>query len=56
MVAEVFDGLSALKSAFDLAKGLKDMDDAIFIAVLRVSAILDQTSRLPFGSIERPFF
>jgi hypothetical protein len=28
MVAEVFAGISALKSAFDLAKGLKDIDDA----------------------------
>lgn len=28
MVAEVFAGLSALKSAFDIAKGLKDIDDA----------------------------
>jgi hypothetical protein len=28
MVAEVFAGLSALKTAFDIAKGLKDIDDA----------------------------
>ena len=28
MVAEVFAGLSALKCAFDIAKGLKDIDDA----------------------------
>ncbi|MFZ3324849.1 MAG: hypothetical protein WA231_02690 [Methylocella sp.] len=28
MVAEVFAGLSAIKTAFDLAKGLKDIDDA----------------------------
>jgi hypothetical protein len=28
MVAEVFAGLSAIKSAFDIAKGLKDIDDA----------------------------
>ena len=27
MVAEVFAGLGALKSAFDIAKGLKDIDD-----------------------------
>jgi len=27
MVAEVFAGLSALKSAFDIAKGLKDIDN-----------------------------
>ena len=27
MVAEVFAGLSAIKSAFDIAKGLKDIDD-----------------------------
>jgi hypothetical protein len=28
MVAEVFAGISALKTAFDIAKGLKDIDDA----------------------------
>ena len=28
MVAEVFTGLSAIKTAFDLARGLKDIDDA----------------------------
>jgi|HubBroStandDraft_6_1064221.scaffolds.fasta_scaffold138185_2 hypothetical protein len=28
MVAEAFAGLSAIKTAFDLAKGLKDIDDA----------------------------
>lgn len=28
MVAEVFGGIAALKSAFDLARGLKDIDDA----------------------------
>ena len=28
MVAEVFGSLSAIKSAFDIAKGLKDIDDA----------------------------
>ena len=28
MVGEVFAGLSALKTAFDIAKGLKDIDDA----------------------------
>jgi hypothetical protein len=28
MVAEVFAGLGALKSAFDMAKGLKDIDNA----------------------------
>jgi hypothetical protein len=27
MVAEVFGGIAALKSAFDIAKGLKDIDD-----------------------------
>jgi hypothetical protein len=27
MVAEVFAGLSAIKTAFDIAKGLKDIDD-----------------------------
>jgi hypothetical protein len=28
MVAEVFAGLGALKTAFDIARGLKDIDDA----------------------------
>jgi hypothetical protein len=28
MVAEVFAGLGAFKTAFDIAKGLKDIDDA----------------------------
>jgi uncharacterized protein YlxW (UPF0749 family) len=28
MVAEVFAGIAALKTAFDIAKGLKDIDDA----------------------------
>ena len=28
MVAEIYGGISALKSAFDIAKGLKDIDDA----------------------------
>jgi hypothetical protein len=28
MVAEVFAGLGAIKTAFDIAKGLKDIDDA----------------------------
>jgi hypothetical protein len=29
VVGEVFAGLSALKTAFDLARGLKDIDDAV---------------------------
>ena len=28
MVAEVFVGLGSIKAAFDIAKGLKDIDDA----------------------------
>jgi len=28
VVGEVFAGLGALKTAFDIAKGLKDIDDA----------------------------
>ena len=28
MVGEVFAGIGALKTAFDIAKGLKDIDDA----------------------------
>lgn len=29
MVGEAFAGISALKTAFDIAKGLKDIDDAV---------------------------
>jgi hypothetical protein len=36
MVAEVFAGLSAIKTAFDLAKGLKDIDDAANAAVIEL--------------------
>ena len=28
MVAEIFGGISAIKSALDIAKGLKDIDNA----------------------------
>jgi hypothetical protein len=28
MAGEIFAGLSAIKTAFDIAKGLKDIDDA----------------------------
>jgi hypothetical protein len=37
MVAEVFAGLGALKSAFDIARGIKDMDDA----AKRNAAVID---------------
>jgi hypothetical protein len=37
MVAEVFAGLSALKTAFDMAKGLKDINDA----VIRNGAVIE---------------
>ena len=42
MVAEVFAGVSALKSAFDLARGLKDIDDA----ARRNSAVIDLQARI----------
>jgi hypothetical protein len=37
LVAEVFAGIGALKTAFDIAKGLKDLDDA----TKRNAAIID---------------
>ena len=37
MVAEVFAGLGALKSAFDIARGIKDLDDA----AKRNAAVID---------------
>jgi hypothetical protein len=37
MVAEIYGGLSAIKSAFDIAKGLKDIHDA----TLRNTAIIE---------------
>ncbi|HXL68809.1 MAG TPA: hypothetical protein VN930_08625 [Xanthobacteraceae bacterium] len=59
MVGEVFAGLSALKTAFDLAKGLKDIDDAarrnaavielqekILVAREAQSALLDRVGEL----------
>ena len=59
MVGEVFAGLGALKTAFDIAKGLKDIDDAarrnaavielqekILAAREAQSALLDRVSEL----------
>jgi hypothetical protein len=45
MVGEIFGGISAVKAAFDIAKGLKDIHDA----ALRNEAIInlqEQTSPL----------
>jgi hypothetical protein len=42
MVAEIYGGLSAIKSAFDIAKGLKDIHDA----TLRNSAIIELQEKL----------
>jgi hypothetical protein len=42
MVAEIFAGLGAIKSAFDLAKGLKDISDA----ALRNSAIIELQEKI----------
>jgi len=59
MVGEVFAGLGALKTAFDLAKGLKDIDDTarrnaavielqekILTAQVEQAALLDQIRKL----------
>jgi hypothetical protein len=42
MVGEVFAGMSALKTAFDLAKGLKDINDA----TVRNGAIIDLQEKI----------
>ena len=42
MVAEVFAGLGALKTAFDIAKGLKDIDDA----ARRNAAVIELQERI----------
>jgi hypothetical protein len=42
MVGEMFAGLSALKSAFDMAKGLKDIDDA----ARRNAAVIDLQAKI----------
>jgi hypothetical protein len=42
MAGEIFAGLSALKTAFDIAKGLKDIDDA----VRRNAAVIDLQSKI----------
>jgi hypothetical protein len=42
MVAEVFAGLGALKTAFDIARGLKDIDDA----TRRNAAVIELQERI----------
>jgi hypothetical protein len=42
MVAEVFAGLGALKTAFDLAKGLKDINDA----TIRNAAVIELQEKI----------
>jgi uncharacterized protein YlxW (UPF0749 family) len=42
MVAEVFAGLGALKTAFDIAKGLKDIDDT----TRRNTAVIDLQEKI----------
>ena len=42
MVAEVYAGLAAFKSAFDLAKGLKDINDA----AIRNAAIIELQGKI----------
>ena len=47
MVAEVYAGLTSLKVAFDLAKGLKDMDDA----TRRNAAVIELQEKNPLRTI-----
>jgi Zn finger protein HypA/HybF involved in hydrogenase expression len=42
MVAEIYGGISAIKSAFDIAKGLKDIHDA----TLRNAAVIELQEKL----------
>jgi len=42
MVAEIYGGISAFKAMFDLAKGLKDINDA----TLRNSAIIELQEKI----------
>jgi hypothetical protein len=42
MVAEVFAGIGALKTAFDIAKGLKDIDDT----TRRNAAVIDLQEKI----------
>ena len=59
MISEVFAGVSAFKSMFDLARGLKDLDDAanrnavaielqerILAAQMQQTALIDQVGQL----------
>ena len=45
MVGEVIAGLGALKTAFDLAKGLKDINDA----TIRNGAVIELQERILAG-------
>jgi ribosomal protein L32 len=45
MVAEVFAGLTAIKTAFDLAKGLKDIDDT----TRRNAAVIELQEKILFA-------
>jgi hypothetical protein len=42
MVAEVYGGISAFKAMFDLAKGIKDINDA----TLRNSAVIELQEKI----------
>ena len=42
MAAEIFAGVTALKTAFDLARGLKDIDDA----TRRNEAVIDLQQKI----------
>ena len=45
MVAEVFAGLGAIKTAFDIAKGLKEIDDA----TRRNTAVIELQEKSPIA-------
>src|SRR6267378_1436399 len=49
MVAEVFAGLSAFKAMFDLAKGLKDINDA----TIRNGAVIELQEQILSAQLEQ---
>jgi hypothetical protein len=49
MVGEVLAGSSALKTAFDIAKGLKDINDA----TLRNAAVIELQEKIIFAQAEQ---
>jgi hypothetical protein len=48
MVAEIYAGLSSVKAAFDIAKGLKDIHDA----TLRNAAVIELQEQILSAQVE----